>query len=114
MKTEHQEFILTIKDSSTLAYTLSLTADLAPSMEYKPGFYLSEHDGLSAIELFGAVEHLFPDDVKAENNGRDQAWISHWDREKLAEYAGNTYRVRSTITIDEDGDCIDQTFELLA
>jgi hypothetical protein len=112
--TDHQEFILVFEDSNKPTHKLGMTARIAGGMEYKPGFYLSEHDGLSMVELFGAVKHLFPEGTKAENNGRDQAWVSHWDDVALAEYAGKTYCVRSSLELDEDGDLVDQTFELLA
>lgn len=117
-KTETQDFILRFEESDKPTFTLGMTADIAGT-EFKPGFELSEHDGLSCCELYPAVAHLFPKGAKAESNGRNSAWVSHWNDEELTEMAGKHYRVRVARKwiMEDDGTDMDlenQTVELIA
>lgn len=94
--TTSQEFILRFEETNKPTFALGMSAEIAGGCEFIPGFELSENDGLSCTELFPAVAHLFPKGTKAESNGRNDSWISHWNSYDLAEMGGKSFRIRVT------------------
>jgi len=68
--------------------------------------YFSEHDGEKISGLAPAFIDQLPKGSKIESNGKNEAWVSHWDDEALATLDGRTFNVRfvQTFEVDEDGD----------
>lgn len=68
--------------------------------------YFDEHDGASLCLLVPAIADFLPSGFKAESNGKNDAWISHWNDEALAELDDRKFKIRMTqkFNIDADGE----------
>lgn len=68
--------------------------------------YFNEHDGTKMSDLAPALIDQLPQGAKIESNGRNEAWISHWDDEALAKLDGRVFEIRfsQVSEIDERGE----------
>lgn len=66
--------------------------------------YFDEHDGTRFSSLWPALAPIFPKGAKAETNGRNEAWISHYNNEALAWFDGRRFTIRYTEEIHHDGE----------
>lgn len=100
--TRTAEVSITLSWDSKHPYALSIDG---PNHITGDEIYFSEHDGEKIISLAPAFIDQLPNGAKIDSNGRNEAWISHWDDEALSALDGRTFHVRfvQTFEVDEDG-----------
>lgn len=94
----------------TSIITVTLTAPatgsctvLGISAEVESGpLYLSESDGTRLQELSPALASVLPPGAIINSNGRNEAWVEHWDQETMRKLDGTSYRIEFTQCFDQD------------
>lgn len=90
--------------------TVTLTAPAAGpctvldlAAEVKSGtLYLSESDGTRLSELFSALKAVLPDGATIYSNGRNEAWVAHWDQEAMRKLDGAIFHIEFVQCFDYD------------
>jgi hypothetical protein len=101
--TRTADVTLTLKWDASLPNVLSIDG---PHGLVGDDIYFSECDGERINSLATAFIDQLPKGAKIETNGKNEAWVSHWDEKALKSFDGRAFSVRFTQTceVDEDGD----------
>ena len=102
------------KPPTTITVDVSVTLSIdGPKGIIGDDIYFSEHDGVKISGLAQAPIGSLPKGAKIESNGRDEAWISHWNDEALAALDGRTFDIRFTQTFDGEENWIEDSATII-
>jgi len=98
--TKSVQFSIILSYDTSLPHVISIDG---PNGFLGDDIYFSEHDGTAAADWL--PEEIIPDGGKLESNGKNEAWISHWNNETLEALDGREFKIRFTQVFEEvDGD----------